>query len=176
MKKIKSLVAVSLALCMVLCFAGCSSNHDEGNLKDNLVNGFNNWLESFSKHAVTKDKNLQGERENDIDQYTGSYTASYDGFNGEEFIFGGTALERDNGSNLEATYSLTITSGEATLYWLSSGEEHIICEESADDTYKFTLREMFGEGQVWYNMKRLNKDIISNLDSKIIPEIGRAHV
>lgn len=58
---------------------------------------------------------------------------------GEEFIFGGTALERDNGSNLEATYSLTITSGKATLYWLSSGEEHIICEESADDTYKFTL-------------------------------------
>ena len=30
-------------------------------------------------------------------------------------------------------------------------------------------KEMFGEGQVWYNMKRLNKDIISNLDSKIIP-------
>ena len=98
MKKIKSLVALSLALCMVLCFAGCSSNNDEGNLKDNLVNGFNNWLESFSKHAVTKDKNLQGERENDIDQYTGRYTASYDGFNGEEFIFGGTALERENGS------------------------------------------------------------------------------
>ena len=45
MKKIKSLVALSLALCMVLCFAGCSSNHDEGNLKDNMVNGFNNWLE-----------------------------------------------------------------------------------------------------------------------------------
>ena len=65
MKKIKSLVALSLALCMVLCFAGCSSNNDEGSLKDNLVNGFNNWLESFSKHAVTKDKNLQGEREND---------------------------------------------------------------------------------------------------------------
>lgn len=139
MKKIKSLVALSLMLCMMLCFAGCSSNHDEGNLKDNLINGFNNWLKSFSKHAITKDKNLQGERENDIDQYTGSYTASYDGFNGEEFIFGGTALERDNGSNLEVTYSLTITSGKATLYWLSSGEEHIICQEGADDTYKFTL-------------------------------------
>ena len=46
MKKIKSLVALSLALCMMLCFAGCSSNHDEGNLKDNLIGGFNNWLES----------------------------------------------------------------------------------------------------------------------------------
>lgn len=139
MKKIKSFVVLSLVFCMVLCFAGCSSDNDEGSLRDNLVNGFNNWLESFSKHAVTKDKNLQGERQNDVDEYTGSYTASYDGFNGEEFIFGGTALERDNGSNLFADYSLTITSGKATLYWLSSGEEHIICEKSADDTYKFTL-------------------------------------
>lgn len=59
MKKIKSFVALSLALCMVLCFAGCSSNNDEGSLKDNLVNGFNNWLESFSKHAVTKDKTFK---------------------------------------------------------------------------------------------------------------------
>ena len=70
MKKIKSLVALSLMLCMMLCFAGCSSNHDEGNLKDNLINGFNNWLKSFSKHAITKDKNLQGERENDIQAVT----------------------------------------------------------------------------------------------------------
>ena len=139
MKKLKSFVALSLALCMMLCFAGCSSNHDKGNLKNNLIDGFNSWLESFSKHAVTKDKNLQGERENDIDQYTGSYTASYDGFTGEEFIVGGTALERDNGSNLEAIYSLTITSGKATLYWLSSEEEHIICKENADNTYQFTL-------------------------------------
>lgn len=30
-------------------------------------------------------------------------------------------------------------------------------------------KEMFGEGQVWYNMKRLNKNITSNLDSKVIP-------
>ena len=57
-----------------------------------------------------------------------------------EFIFGGTALERDNGSNLEATYSLTITSGKATLYWLSSGEEHIISERKAQTILiKFTL-------------------------------------
>ena len=28
---------------------------------------------------------------------------------------------------------------------------------------------MFGEGQVWYNMKRDYSDIKSNLDSKVIP-------
>ncbi len=139
MKKAKTLIALGVAVCMILCFAGCGVNHDEGDLKDNLIDGFNNWMQSFSKHAITKTKNLQGERKNGIDQYTGSYTASYDEFNGEEFIFGGTALDRDNGSNLEATYSLTIISGKATLYWLSSGEEHIICEASESDTYKFTL-------------------------------------
>ena len=30
-------------------------------------------------------------------------------------------------------------------------------------------KEMFGEGQMWYNMKRLNRDIVSNLDTKTIP-------
>lgn len=69
MKKIKSLVAVSLALCMVLCFAGCSSNHDEGNLKDNLVNGFNNWLESFSKHAVTNTLHKKKSSKGNLQKY-----------------------------------------------------------------------------------------------------------
>jgi len=38
-----------------------------------------------------------------------------------------------------------------------------------DMIYNEYHKEMFGEGQVWYNMKRLGKDITSNLDSKIIP-------
>lgn len=139
MKKIKSFIALSLGLCMILCFEGCSFHHDEGSLKENLIDGFDSWMQLFSKHALTKDKNLQGEREKGADQYTGSYSALYDGFNGEEFIFGATALERIQGSDLKVTYSLKITSGSATLYWISSGEEHIIAEENADDVYKFTI-------------------------------------
>jgi starch-binding outer membrane protein, SusD/RagB family len=37
-------------------------------------------------------------------------------------------------------------------------------------------KEMFGEGQVWYNMKRLNKNITSNLDSKVIPASDDVYV
>lgn len=29
-------------------------------------------------------------------------------------------------------------------------------------------KELFGEGQLWYNMKRLNKDIVSNAESRVI--------
>jgi uncharacterized GH25 family protein len=38
-----------------------------------------------------------------------------------------------------------------------------------DNIYNEYCKEMFGEGQVWYNMKRLKKDIISNRQKKAIP-------
>ena len=38
-----------------------------------------------------------------------------------------------------------------------------------DMIYNEYHKEMFGEGQVWYNMKRLNKDIQSNVELKTIP-------
>ncbi len=38
-----------------------------------------------------------------------------------------------------------------------------------DMIYNEYHKEMFGEGQVWYNMKRLNKDIESNTELRTIP-------
>ena len=45
----------------------------------------------------------------------------YEDFNDKEYIFGGTALERDKGSELTVTYELTVDSGTAKLYWLDKG-------------------------------------------------------
>lgn len=115
MKKMKIALSLMLVLCLTFCVAGCSSNHDKGSLKDNLIDGFNSWMQSFSKHALTKEKDLQGEKEKGDDAYTGTYTATYDEFNGKEFIFGGTALERENGNQLKVTYTLTIE--EAAKYF-----------------------------------------------------------
>ena len=41
--------------------------------------------------------------------YTGSYTADYEDFNDKEYIFGGTALERDKGSELTVCLLYTST-------------------------------------------------------------------
>ena len=38
-----------------------------------------------------------------------------------------------------------------------------------DMIYNEYHKEMFGEGQMWYNMKRLNRDIISNQETRTIP-------
>lgn len=67
--------------------------------------------------------------------------ADYEDFNGKEYIFGGTALERDKGSELTVTYELTVDSGTVRLYWLDKGEEKIIADTSKDGTYSVTLDE-----------------------------------
>lgn len=117
-------------------------------LKDGIKNEFNDWMCSISQYCLTEDNNLKGEREFGVDDYVGSYEAEYIRFNGEEYIFGDTSMERENGSTLKVTYSLNIKSGTAALYWLGSTDEHIIfgdkdehiiTEVTAEDVYEFTF-------------------------------------
>ena len=96
-------------------------------------------MQSFSKHALTKEKDLQGEKDKGDDTYTGTYTATYDGFNGKEFIFGGTARERENGNQLKVTYTLTVEEGTAELYWVAGNDEYTIANDSAEDTKEYTI-------------------------------------
>lgn len=139
MKKSKIVIAILLMFCLSLSITGCSSNHDKGNLKDNLVDGWNSWMQSFSKHALTKDKDLQGKKDKGDDEYTGTYTATYNDFNGKEFIFGGTALERENGNQLKVSYTLTVDEGTVKLYWIAGSDEYTIADENAEDTKEYTL-------------------------------------
>ena len=137
MKKIKILTAALLSLCLVFTITGCSGD----NLKDSVINGFNDMLQHFSKYALTDEKDLQGDKTKGEDTYTGSYTADYEDFNDKEYIFGGTALERDKGSELTVTYELTVDSGTVRLYWLDKDTENIIAEAKHTDTYFVTLNE-----------------------------------
>lgn len=139
MKSAKVIISLILILCLTFCVAGCGSNHDKGSLKDNLINGWDSWMQCFSKHALTKEKDLQGEKDKGDDAYTGTYTATYDEFNGKEFIFGGTALERGNGNQLTVTYTITIDEGTAELYWIAGGDEYTIANDNSEDTKEYTI-------------------------------------
>lgn len=139
MKKRKLLPVAILALCLLLSITGCSNDNRGSNLKDNLVNGWNELIQNFSKYALTKNGELKGDKTEGEDAYTGSYTAAYDKFNGEEYLFGGTGLKRDAGNELTVTYELNVTSGTAVLYWLDKGSEHIITDTDDRGTYVITL-------------------------------------
>ncbi len=108
-------------------------------LVDCMLEEINDWSGVAATHHVTGDDSLAGERERGADDYVGVYRADYSGFTGEEYIFGGTALKRTNGSELEAAYSLTVTSGTAVLYWLDGEEEKIIADAPGEDVYSFRI-------------------------------------
>lgn len=134
----KRILTVSLlSLCLIFTITGCGGDH----VRDNVINGLNDMLLHFSKYALTDEKDLQGEKTGGADTYTGSYAADYKDFNGKEYIFGGTALERDRGSDLTVTYELTVDSGTVKLYWRDKEEEKIIADASDTGTYSVTLEE-----------------------------------
>ena len=114
--------------------------HQElGELWEGFLEEANDWSESFATHSITKDQDLIGNREKGIDNYVGTYEATYTQFDGEEYIFGGTSVKRGEGSNLYATYSLTVQSGEATLYWMNGDDKIVIADTSNEGIYEFTI-------------------------------------
>lgn len=76
--------------------------------------------------ALTPQSKLQGHKENGVDDYTGAYEATYSEFTGTEILFGGTTLEREAGSTIHITCSLSLESGEAAVFLRSGADDPII--------------------------------------------------
>ena len=104
-----------------------------GELRDAFKEELGELFGAVSDYKLTKDKNLKGSRTFGSNQYIGEYSADYDAFTGQELIFGGTALQLEEPQNLKITYSLEISSGTAKLYFLKSGENHIVSGDRIQD-------------------------------------------
>ena len=81
--------------------AGCS--------KDEILNHYNNIVQSAGSIELTGKSSLQGEKEKGIDDYTGTYTADYANFSGTEYLFGGTSIKREAGKKLSIDCTLEVT-------------------------------------------------------------------
>lgn len=108
-------------------------------LWDSFLTEVNDWADAHATCSLTEDGDLVGTREAGVDDYVGSYEASYSQFTGEESIFGGTALKRREGSGLRVVYSLAIQSGKARLYRLDGSDKKILAEITDSGTYEFTV-------------------------------------
>ena len=125
----KKLIPLFLMLCCLVSVTACS--------KDEIVSNYNQALQSIGDKGLTDDKDLQGKREFGIDSYVGNYTADYDDFSGNEIIFGGTALERDNGNKIEISCDIAAQTGNLKLILQTGTDEpKILCdtESSYNDT------------------------------------------
>ena len=107
------------------------SEGDYESAKDSILEAFDAFAGQAGAAALTPEARLQGRLEKGIDDYTGSYEADYSDFTGTEFLFGGTALEREAGDTIHIACSLSIESGKAAVFLRSgAGEPVILLSES----------------------------------------------
>lgn len=118
------------ALVFSLTLVGCS--------KDEILDQYNNVVQSAGNTALTSDFSLKGDRAYGDDCYTGTYTADYKDFSKTEYLFGGTSIERENGKDISVSCDLEITEGTAQVFWISGSDDPVILLE-ATDSYSETI-------------------------------------
>lgn len=64
-----------------------------GCTKDEILNHYNNVVQSAGSIELTGKLSLQGKKEKGIDDYTGTYQADYENFSNTEYLFGGTSIK-----------------------------------------------------------------------------------
>ena len=83
--------------------------------KDEIINAYNTFLQSFCVAGLSKDKDIEGKRVFGTDKYIGTYKAEYDNITSEETIFGGTALNRKNGDHIRLKIKVEKQSGKINV-------------------------------------------------------------
>ena len=105
--------------------------------KDELINTYNTFLQSFDFVGLSKDKDLKGERNFGVDKYVGTYKAKYDNYTGTEDIFGGTTLHRKNGDHIKLTIKVEKQTGNINV--ISKLGENELSLISDDGEYEDTI-------------------------------------
>lgn len=105
---------------------GDLSEADDGQAKDSILEAFGKLVDDAGTAALTPQSKLQGHKENGADDYTGSYEATYSNLTGTEILFGGTTLEREAGSTIHITCSLSLENGEAAVFLRSGADDPMI--------------------------------------------------
>ena len=125
---------IVLSLCLILCGVSILS----GCTKDEVLDQYNNIVQSAGSIALTGNSSLQGTKEKGIDDYTGCYTADYEDFSDTEYLFGGTSIKREAGKDLSIDCALEVTEGTAKVFWISGSDEAVTLLETTG-TYSDTI-------------------------------------
>ena len=100
--------------------------------KEDIVNGFGDFLQDTSTNGLTKDNKLEGKRKFGIDEYVGTYTAYYNNKTKEETVFGGTVLERKNGNTIKLKIKVEKQSGNIEIISNAGTESEILINNTGE--------------------------------------------
>ncbi len=122
----------------IMCFITfivivCMSIFSTGNSpKDKIINIYDSIIQSFNNVGLTNNSELKGKRNFGKDKYVGTYKAEYDKYTGEETIFGGTALHRENGDHLKLTIKVQKQSGTIKVISKLGNNEITLIEDTGE--------------------------------------------
>ena len=151
----KIVLALTFVLVGSFMLAGCS--------KDEILNHYNNIVQSAGSIELTGKSSLQGEKEKGIDDYTGTYTADYANFSGTEYLFGGTSIKREAGKDLAIDCALEVTEGTAKVFWISGADEAVTLFETTG-TYSDTITLPEGGNYIGIECENFTGNIELNIE------------
>ena len=151
---------IVLSLCLILLGASVLS----GCTKDEVLDQYNNIVQSAGSIALTGNSSLQGTKEKGIDDYTGSYTANYEDFSDTEYLFGGTSIKREAGKDLSIDCALEVTDGTAKVFWISGADEEVTLLETTG-TYSDTITLPEGGNYIGIECENFTGSIELNMES-----------
>ena len=131
--------------------------------KDEILNHYNNIVQSAGSIELTGKSSLQGEKEKGIDDYTGTYTADYANFSGTEYLFGGTSIKREAGKDLSIDCALEVTEGTAKVFWISGADEAVTLFETTG-TYSDTITLPEGGNYIGIECENFTGNIELNIE------------
>ena len=109
--------------------------------KDSAMNTYNNFLQDVSSLGITSDSKIQGERTFGLDEYVGKYKASYNNTTKEETIFGGTALNRENGNTIKLKIKVDKQSGNIEIINKLGAENEILISDTGEIEKAIDVKE-----------------------------------
>lgn len=126
----KKVISLFLIMCCLISMTACS--------KDEIVKQYNQALQAVGDNGLTNSNELQGKRNLGADSYVGTYEADYENFSGKETLFGGTALERDDGNKIEISCKIDTASGTLKLILQTGADDpEVLCD--TENSYSATL-------------------------------------
>lgn len=151
MKKIVVWIALFLVITL---FAGCS--------KDEILDCYNQILLEAGDDSLTSDRKLTGERSLGRDSYVGEYAADYQGFDGEEILFGNTSISREAGNTIKIACEIKAEEGNIQLLWKEGAEEPEVLLEGGGECSK-TITIPQGGGY----LTAAGEDFIGRMELKV---------
>lgn len=133
---LKGGVLVLLCVLLPLSLTGCKLT------KEQVTETYNNVLQAAGTALLTDDEVLKGERQFGADEYTGTYSATYENFDGTECLFGGMSVERESGNKVTVSLKAEAEAGEIQLLWVSGLEDpKVLFEDSGELRQTLELSE-----------------------------------